>query len=27
MTSQSNSSQGRGHDRLPNWNLKWRNVN
>jgi len=22
MTSQSNSSQGRGHDRLPNWNLK-----
>ena len=22
MTSQSNSSQGRGHDRLPNWNPK-----
>jgi len=22
MTSQSNSSQGRGHDHLPNWNPK-----
>jgi len=22
MTSQSNISQGRGHDRLPNWNPK-----